>query len=358
MSIAPYIKEIGRGKDGARSLTAEQSLDLFAQVLDGRITDLETGAFCLAMRIKGEEVPELDGFVRATLARCLPLEDALSDAPKGVVVLPSYNGARRLPNLTTLLALALARRGVRVLVHGPMTDRTRVTTAEVFKAGDWPIVHDVSELKAAWRDDLPAFMPIEALCPPLARLLDVRWTIGLRNPGHTVAKLLDPFVQDAAVGKGKEMAEFARPPSLRVVNHTHPEYAKSLSGYLQHVKANALLMRGTEGEPVADARRQPRFDLYLNGRLDTEGSRAPVEGVLTALPALPAAIDPISTVTYIREVLADTQPMPESIEEQVECLTQALAAAEANVHRPTDAAPSGSPTLAPHPGAGHDSPSD
>ncbi|MDP3826251.1 MAG: DNA-binding protein YbiB, partial [Polaromonas sp.] len=54
MSIAQYIKVIGRGKDGARPLTREQAADLFGQVLDGTVTDLEIGGFCLAMRIKGE----------------------------------------------------------------------------------------------------------------------------------------------------------------------------------------------------------------------------------------------------------------------------------------------------------------
>eukprot|EP01041_Mallomonas_annulata_P011125 gene11125-23254_t len=49
MAIGNYIKEIGRGKDGARALTREQADDLFGQVLDGSVTDLEVGAFCLAM---------------------------------------------------------------------------------------------------------------------------------------------------------------------------------------------------------------------------------------------------------------------------------------------------------------------
>ena len=53
MGIGKYIKEIGRGKDGARALTREQAADLLGQVLDGTVTDLEIGAFCLAMRIKG-----------------------------------------------------------------------------------------------------------------------------------------------------------------------------------------------------------------------------------------------------------------------------------------------------------------
>ena len=62
MGISHYIKEIGRGKDGARALSREQAADLLGQVLDGTVTDLEIGAFCLAMRIKGETPEEMAGF--------------------------------------------------------------------------------------------------------------------------------------------------------------------------------------------------------------------------------------------------------------------------------------------------------
>ena len=101
MGISQYIKEIGRGKQGARSLGREQAADLFGQVLDGAVTDLEVGAFCLAMRIKGETAEEMAGFLDATYARLnlIPARD------KPLVVLPSYNGGRKLPGLTPLLAL-------------------------------------------------------------------------------------------------------------------------------------------------------------------------------------------------------------------------------------------------------------
>ncbi|MGH6648818.1 DNA-binding protein YbiB [Aquabacterium sp.] len=308
MSISAYIKVIGRGKDGARPLTAEQSHDLMTQVLGGQVTDLEVGAFCLAMRIKGEEVNELDGFVRATLAHCLPLPAA----PSGVVVLPSYNGARKLPNLTPLLALQLARQGVAVLVHGPRHDPTRVTTFQVFEALGLPIAQDAEQVQEAWQAGRPAFMDIATLCPPLARLLDVRWTIGLRNPGHTVAKLLDPIVTTDGVR------------TMRVVNHTHPEYALSLNAYLKHASANALLMRGTEGEPVADPRRQPRFEVFINGLRHEGLSRAPVDGVLTELPELPDGFAADTTARYIESLMSGQQPLPAAIAAQVSCLRQAL----------------------------------
>ena len=118
MGISQYIKEIGRGKQGARSLSREHAADLFGQVLDGAVTDLEVGAFCMAMRIKGETPEEMAGFLDATHAR-------MHHVPAGgepVVVLPSYNGARKLPVLTPLLALLLARRGLPVLIHGTATE--------------------------------------------------------------------------------------------------------------------------------------------------------------------------------------------------------------------------------------------
>jgi anthranilate phosphoribosyltransferase len=109
MAIATYIKEIGRGKDGARALTREQAQDLFGQVLDGAVTDLEVGAFCLAMRIKGETAQEMAGFLDATYQRL----QAIPAGTGRLVVMPSYNGARKLPLLTPLLALLLAREGLR-----------------------------------------------------------------------------------------------------------------------------------------------------------------------------------------------------------------------------------------------------
>ena len=128
MGISQYIKEIGRGKDGARSLNREQAADLFGQVLDGTVTDLEVGAFCIGMRIKGETPAEMAGFLDATYAR---MQRVHVSGARPAVVLPSYNGARKLPVLTPLLGLLLAREGLPVLMHGAATESTRVFASKV-----------------------------------------------------------------------------------------------------------------------------------------------------------------------------------------------------------------------------------
>ena len=232
MSIAPYLKELGRGKDGARPLNREQAFDLMSRLLDGQLSELEIGGFAIAMRIKGETAQELAGFMDAVVMRGLPLPQA--DRP---IVLPSYNGARKLPNFTPLLAMLLAREGVPVLTHGLLQDPKRVTTAAIFAEMGLPALADAPSVARQWQQEQPVFMALLDWHPALARLLAVRDVLGLRNSGHTLAKLLP-------LGDR----------SLRVVNHTHPEYAVSLGEFLAQSNANALLLRGTEGEPVADAR--------------------------------------------------------------------------------------------------------
>ncbi|MFM1908676.1 MAG: DNA-binding protein YbiB [Pseudomonadota bacterium] len=292
MSIAHYIKEIGRGKDGARSLSREQAADLFGQVLDGTITDLEMGAFCLAMRIKGETPQEMAGFLDATHQRL----QRFTASTRPVVVIPSYNGARRLPNLTPLLALLLAREGLPVLVHGTATEISRVSSSSILAELGVPVLEKIQPLAPG----AVAFAPTGLLCPGLQALLNVRRVVGLRNPGHSLVKLMNP-VQGA---------------SLIVSSYTHPEYAVSMAAVFELMQAHALLLRGTEGESVADPRRVPHMESFLGGQrrllTDTQG------GTLQSLPELPKDISAASTASYTRQVLDGACALPGPIATQLE----------------------------------------
>lgn len=310
MSITTYLKEIGRGKEGARGLDAAQAEDLMRQVFAGQVSDLQLGAFVIAMRIKGESPAELAGFLAAAQAHIAPaVADAVQRSVHPVVWLPSYNGARKLPNLTPLLAGLLAQQGLSVIVHGQARDPLRVSSHAVFDALGWPIVASAEQadnIDHGWRHQQPVFISTEALCPPLARLLDVRWQVGLRNPGHSVAKLL-------ALGGAQR--------ALRVVNHTHPEYGASLAQFLAEARADALLLRGTEGEPVADARRTPRMDAFVAGQRIDALSVAAQGGVLARVPQLPTAIDAVSTATFVNAALAGAIVIPEPVQAQVDTLS-------------------------------------
>ena len=289
MGISHHIKEIGRGKDGARALGREQAADLMGQILDQQVSDLELGAFCLAMRIKGETPEEMAGFLDATHAR---LNKVHTDGAP-TVVLPSYNGARKLPVLTPLLALLLAREGVAVVVHGSVTEDKRVPAEAVFAELDIHPSHGSAKVGQV------VFVPTSALHTGLDRLLSVRRVVGLRNSGHSLVKLMNPC--DA--------------PALVVGSYTHPEYLQSMSATFALTGQHALLLRGTEGEPVADARRTPAMDVFKNG--STRCVQDQREGSLDQLPDMPA-IDADSTSAYIQQVLRGERAVPEPIALQVQ----------------------------------------
>jgi anthranilate phosphoribosyltransferase len=285
------------------------------QVLDAKVTDLEVGAFCIAMRVKGETADELLGFLDAIHARMPKLPDLTGNW----VILPSYNGARKLPVLTPLLAGLLAERGVNVLVHGMPEDPARVTTAQVWAALGWAVLNEVTPESIAINpiNSLGTglfFIKTEHLMRPLAQLLNVRRTIGVRNSAHSLVKLMNPLINSPA-------------KALVVGSYTHPEYLHSMGEVFARTAYPAMLLRGTEGEPVADARRCPQMDSF-DGQGGTKTVQPAQSGALQALPDLPdASAD--ATARYVQSVLAGELAVPAPIATQVEHILQALGTAAA-----------------------------
>lgn len=302
--IAHLIKEIGRGKHGARGISREDAYSLYAAMLDGRVSDLEMGGLMLAMRIKGETVDEIAGFLQAAEASFPPL--AVPDGPYMPVLIPSYNGARKMPNLTPLLAMLLAREGVPVLVHGVSVDPGRVTTAEIMARMGMAPAQSHADAQAAWARHQPVFMPIEVLAPKMAYLLSLRRILGVRNSTHTLVKIMQPFAG----------------PALRLVSYTHPEYLEMLGEYFTTAapagQGGAFLMRGTEGETVANSKRANQIDWFHDGQRTILVERqAPVDD----MPDLPEQLDAASTAAWIQRALKGEVAVPASITEQVaQCL--------------------------------------
>lgn len=309
---ADLIKEIGRGKKGARSLSQDGARQLYAAMLAGAVPDLELGAILLAMRIKGESVAEIAGFLQAAEASFAPLSVPIgAHAP---VVLPSYNGARQLPNLTPLLALLLAREGIPVLLHGVMSDPKRVTSADILHRLGIEPAQSVAQAQEQLQTRSLALLPIDILAPQLAQQLALRIPLGVRNSAHTLVKILQPF----------------NGPALRLVSYTHPEYLEMLGTYFagesDPARGDVLLMRGTEGETVAHPRRAPQIDCFSQGQRTTLMERqAPVD----EWPPLPSARDAATTAAWIKAALEGKQAVPAPLLEQVaQCirLTAQLAA--------------------------------
>lgn len=308
MSYAHYIKEIGRGAEGSRDLTSEDAQQLYAAMLDGGVPDLEMGAIIIGLRVKGESIEEMLGFLAATDERTHKLE-----MPHGrvrPVVLPTYNGSRKEANLTPLLALLLQRFGVPVVVHGLLEGYGRVTTAQIFRElGVMPMA-STTQAQIALDEKGLAFLPLSAMCPGIHNLLSLRSRMGVRNSAHSLVKLLNPFHGDAVL----------------VAPATHPDFIDLMREILLARGLRGLLLRGTEGEPFANPKRRPRLELVQDGVVDTL-FEAEHES-LRALPNLPEAADAVSTAKWIRRVLDKQIPVPKPLANQLACLLYASGYAE------------------------------
>ncbi len=285
MNFHGIIKEVGRGARGARGLEPHIASEAFTALLNGEISDVQLGAWWLAMRIKGETAEELSAFVDAMQA-AVAFQVASSEP---VVVLPCYNGARQLPNLTPLLAWALTQRGGKVLLHGVRADPTRVTTFALFEALGFAIVQSAAEAERALTSTGFAYAPLDAIHPKLATLIANRWRIGVRSTPHTVTKLLQPIV-------GR---------SLRVVALTHGDYIERMSAHLASVPgASAAVFRGCEGEPVLHPKRAVPVQIFQNGASFMREWRGVPEH------DLPDTCDIATTVAYIESVIHGKREMP------------------------------------------------
>ena len=313
-ACAPYIKTIGRGARGARGLSEDAAYTLYRAILNGHVSDLELGAVLLAYRIKGEDALEIAGMLRAAHEHV-----ACVHAPRERigVSLASYNGARKVPNLVPLLAMALARRGVPVVVHGVRSAPARVSTAEVFAALGITPCESMLQAQTHINEAGLAFVPIDVISPALAGQIVLMAPLGVRNSAHTLAKLIEPFTT----------------PSLRLVNYTHEAYFDMLATYFsqaQHAPGPGVLVaRGTEGEAVADTALARAATWFHDGQ--SRGVLTASEGPRT-VSAAGSDTSAEATARYIRDVLDGECEMPAAIGAQIDLIESIVTTATAPVH--------------------------
>lgn len=298
MNYTNIIKEIGRGVKGASDLDEATAYQLYGEILDGKVPELELGAIYVAFRIKGESEAEMLGFHRALAERINPI--ARPGGKPMPVLLPAYNGARKQANLLPLLAFLLQRHGVPVLVHGVTRDPKRVTAAETLDAMAVPLCGSAAQAEAELGKSGLAFITARGLSLAMDQQLELRWRLGVRGSTHTLAKLADPFSGE----------------SVRVVSVTHPPYMVRMASFMMATRTRGLLMRGAEGEPYANPKRCPRIEYFYEGQGEVV---MPQDEGDVEIPQLAEDFDVQTTVRWTRQALAGETPIPKPLLKQLAC---------------------------------------
>jgi len=194
--FARFVAALGRGKTLTRSLTIEEADEAMRMILAGETRPEQIGAFLMLLRVKEETGQEIAGFIRAARA-CLPKR---ADAPRVDLDWPTYAGKKRQLPWHLLAAVALARSGWSVFMHGlDGHARGRVWAGETMERLGFPLAGDFEEAAGHLRRRRFAYMPLARMSPKLAEMMELKSILGLRSPVHTLARGLNPFAASTSL---------------------------------------------------------------------------------------------------------------------------------------------------------------
>ena len=186
--FAEFVRILGKGKRGARGLTREEARAAMTLLLEGKVEDTQLGAFLMLLRHKEESAEELAGFTEALRTHL--------QAPRIAVDLdwPTYAGKKRHLPWYLLAVRCLAGNGVRILMHGGGAHTAgRLYSEQLLTLLDIPLCRDWQAVASALDDRGLAFFPLQDWAPQLQRMIDLRNTLGLRSPIHSLARVLNPL---------------------------------------------------------------------------------------------------------------------------------------------------------------------
>jgi len=247
--FAAFVRILGKGKSGSRSLGREEAKQAFAMVLHGEAQPVQVGAFLMLLRVKEETGAELAGFVEAC-------REQMIQPPALAVDLDwaSYAGKKHQHPWYILSILLLVQAGYRIFIHGSDGHTPgRLYTEQALRELALPVAGDWAEVGAQLRAQGLSYLPLRAFCPGLHELVHLRALLGLRSPVNTLTRMLNPL---------------GAPCSIQSI--FHPAYA-SLHQQADRLleQPRALVFKGDSGEveikPTADTRLY-----FLDGRQQTE----------------------------------------------------------------------------------------
>lgn len=266
--FAQYVRILGKGKTGSRSLDFDEARTAFGMILRGEVKQVQLGAFLMLLRVKEESPEELAGFVSA-VRDFIDKPDIAAD-----IDWASYAGKRRQHPWYLLAALTLAKTGYRVVMHGAAGHTEgRIYSEQVLTELGYPACDNWQAAQTALDQHNFAFVPLRTFCAPLQDIIDLRNVFGLRSPVHTLTRLINPT---------------SAPYSLQSI--FHPAYADSHQRAAQLLgQEHAVVFKGEAGE----VERRPEADLKLhlieNGEASIEEWPRLLSGKQQKLEDLPIA---------------------------------------------------------------------
>jgi anthranilate phosphoribosyltransferase len=188
--FAGYIRILGKGKKGARSLTQHEAYQAMNMILADQVLPVQLGAFLMLLRIKEETPEELAGFVCA-------IRESMAIADQTIHVdldWSSYAGKRRHLPWFLLAAWLLAENGLTILMHGaPGPASNRLYTENMLSYLGLTPATSLEHAQKQLLQHRFSYLSLPLFCPKLHQILELRPILGLRSPVHTLVRMINPM---------------------------------------------------------------------------------------------------------------------------------------------------------------------
>jgi anthranilate phosphoribosyltransferase len=173
-------------------LTADHAAAVLAEIMEGRAEEVQTGAFLIALRAKGETVPELVGLARTMRSLAAAVETSRED----LVDTAGTGGGPSTFNVSTTAALVAAAAGCAVAKHGNRSN-SPCGSAELLEALGVDIELSPEQVGQCIDELGFGFMFAPRHHAAMAHVVPVRKALGVR----TIFNFLGPLTNPAGAGR-------------------------------------------------------------------------------------------------------------------------------------------------------------
>jgi anthranilate phosphoribosyltransferase len=169
-------------------LTADHASAVLAEIMEGRSGEVQTGAFLIALRAKGETVPELVGLARTMRSLATPVETSRDD----LVDTAGTGGGPTTFNVSTTAALVAAAAGCAVAKHGNRSSTSECGSADVLQALGVDIELDPDQVARCIDEIGFGFMFAPRHHAAMAHVVPVRKELAVRTIFNFLGPLTNP----------------------------------------------------------------------------------------------------------------------------------------------------------------------